>query len=223
MRLSILHLIIAGIIFVVFLIAAGAEYNQKNTKISELNEKVATVRVKLNEINDIGDKTLLYIRICKGLDVLTKKNLSAKQKEKLAKNLFKISRDYQIDPILILSVVKVESRGNPQARGAFLSGEESGALGLMQIKFESALEVARSVGVRLNSPEDLFNPETNLMVGTAYLLRLIAKYQNLQYALTAYNIGFGDLDNRLKKGSALPTKYYKSIMTAYSEITNGMF
>jgi soluble lytic murein transglycosylase len=124
---------------------------------------------------------------------------------------------------LILAVIRHESKGNPNAKGTYASGEKSGALGLMQIKYETALEIAHSVGVKINSPEDLFIPEKNLMVGTAYLLRLIAKYKNLQHALIAYNVGFGTLDEKLKTGSELPSKYYNKIIWEYQFLTERIF
>ena len=223
MRLSILHLIFGCIIFIIFVVFIFSKWQGKNEQIQKLNAEILLEQAKLTQIKDVGNKVLTHVRIIKGLDILAGKRLTAKQKEILTEKLFEISTDYKIDPILILAVIRHESRGNPNARGAFLSGAESGALGLMQIKYESALEVARSVGVRINSPEDLFIPEKNLMVGTAYLLRLIAKYKNLQYALIAYNVGFGTLDERLRTGQSLPQRYYNGVMDDYRMLTEGIF
>jgi len=166
---------------------------------------------------------LTYVSISKGLDILSQNKMPKEHKEILAEKLFAISTDYKIDPLLILAVIKHESRGNPNARGIYSSGGHSGALGLMQIKYESAKEVASSVGVKINSPQDLFDPEKNLMVGTAYLLRLIAKYKNLQYALMAYNVGYGALDVKLKSGAPLPKKYYNTIMKEYKDLVKEIF
>jgi len=177
------------------------------------------MHTKIHGVDELGTKALAYVRISRGLGILAGKKLSDEQKNILTEKLLAISADYKIDPVLILAVIRHESRGNPNARGIFISGAESGALGLMQIKYESALEVANSVGIKINSPEDLFIPEKNLMVGTAYLLRLIAKYKNLQHALIAYNVGFGTLDEKLKSGGVLPTKYYSKVMQDYKFLT----
>jgi soluble lytic murein transglycosylase len=53
------------------------------------------------------------------------------------------------------------------------------------------------------------------MLGTAYLLRLIAKYKDLQHALMAYNVGFVAFNVKLKSGGPLPQKYYNSVMNDY--------
>jgi soluble lytic murein transglycosylase-like protein len=223
MRLSILHLIFICVATAIFVVFVFIIWQGKNEQIKVLNKEILIEHAKIVEIERQGKNVLTYVRISKGLDILSKKKLPEEHKSILAEKLFAISTDYKIDPLLILAVIKHESRGNPYARGVYLSGEESGALGLMQVKYESALEVARSVGVKINSPRDLFDPEKNLMVGTAYLLRLIAKYKNLQYALIAYNVGFGVLDYKLKKGEPLPKKYYNTIMKEYKDLAREIF
>jgi len=223
MRLSILHLIFAGILTAVFVAFIFAKWDGKNMQIKNLNNEILATQAKINSTDELGKKVLAYVRISRGLDIMVGKKLSDEQKSILAKNLLAISTDYKIDPILILAVIRHESRGDPNARGTYTSGAASGALGLMQIKYESAREVAGSVGVKIESPEDLFVPEKNMMVGTAYLLRLIAKYKNLRYALMAYNVGFGALDEKLKSGEELPTRYYNKVMQDYKLLTENIF
>ena len=223
MRLSILHLIIAGFLTAVFVIFIFARWQSKNEHIKSLNNEILVAHAKISKADELGTKVLAYVRIYRGLDILAGEKLSDSQKNILAKKLLAISTDYKIDPILILAVIRHESRGNPNARGTYTSGTASGALGLMQIKYESAKEVAGSVGVKIESPQDLFVPEKNMMVGTAYLLRLIAKYKNLQHALMAYNVGFVALNEKLKSGEALPTRYYNKVMQDYKFLTKEIF
>jgi len=223
MRISILNLIFICVATAVFVVFVFIVWQGKNERIKDLNKEILTVQTKIAKIEKQGKKALTYVRICKGLDILSQKKLPEEHKEILAEKLFAISTDYKIDPLLILAVIKHESRGNPSARGVYLSGGHSGALGLMQIKYDSAKEVAGSVGVKINSPQDLFDPVKNLMVGTAYLLRLIAKYKNLQYALIAYNVGYGTLNEKLKSGAPLPKKYYNTIMKEYKELVRSVF
>jgi len=223
MRLSILHLIFICVVTAIFVVFVFIAWQGKNEQIKALNKEILAEHIKIAKIEKQGKNVLTYIRICKGLDILSQKKLPEKHKEILAEKLFAISTDYKIDPLLILAVIKHESKGNPSAKGAYSSGGHSGALGLMQIKYESALEVAGSVGIKINSPQDLFDPEKNLMVGTAYLLRLIAKYKNLQYALIAYNVGFVSLNEKLKSGAPLPKKYYNIIMKEYKELAKEIF
>jgi soluble lytic murein transglycosylase len=223
MRLSILHLIFICVVTAIFVVFVFIVWHGKNGQIKALNKEILTEQAKIAEIEKQGEKVLTYFRISRGLDILSKKKLPKEHKDILAEKLFAISTDYKIDPLLILAVIKHESRGNPYARGVYQTGGASGALGLMQVKYETALEVANSVGVEINSRTDLFVPEKNLMVGTAYLLRLIAKYKNLQYALIAYNVGIGILDEKLKRGAPLPMKYYNIIMKEYKDLAREIF
>ncbi|MDR0517833.1 MAG: transglycosylase SLT domain-containing protein [Fibromonadaceae bacterium] len=223
MRFSILHLIFACIATMAFVIAVFIKWDGKNKQIKNFNKEILIMRAKIESIDKQGNKALAYARIIKGLDLLVGKKLSDEQKKNLTEKLYHISVDYKIDPLLILAVIRHESKGDPSARGMYQTGQKSGAFGLMQIKYSSALEVARSAGIKLNSPEDLFDPEINLMVGTTYLLRMIAKYKNLQHALIAYNTGFGSLDVKLKSGEAPSTKYYKGVMKEYRFFIEGIF
>jgi soluble lytic murein transglycosylase len=223
MRLSILHLIFACIATAVFVVFMFSKWQSKNERIKILNKEILLEQTKIRSANELGTKALAYVRIGRGLDILAGDKLSDEQKSVLAEKLLAISNDYKIDPLLILAVIRHESRGNPNARGVYTSGAHSGALGLMQIKYQSALEVASSVGVEIKSREDLFVPEKNLMVGTAYLLRLIAKYQDMKHALIAYNIGFAALDEKLKSKETLPTKYYGKVMQDYKFLTEEIF
>jgi len=223
MRLSILHLIFAGILTAVFVVFIFAKWEGKNSQIKTLNSEILAMQEKISSADELGKKALAYVRISRGLDIMVGEKLSDEQKGILAEKLLAISTDYKIDPVLILAVIRHESRGDPNARGTYTSGAASGALGLMQIKYESAKEVASSIGVEINSREDLFVPEKNLMVGTAYLLRLIAKYKDLQHALIAYNVGFGTLDEKLKSGDVLPSRYYNKVMQDYKFLTKEIF
>jgi soluble lytic murein transglycosylase len=223
MRLSILHLIFACLATAAFVFFVFAKWESKNEQIKNLNKEILIMQSKMENLSKQGNKVLAYARIIKGLDILFGTKLSEKQKGLLTEKLYGIETDYKIDPLLILAVMRHESKGDPNARGMYATGKKSGALGLMQIKYSSALEVARSIGIKIHSQEDLFDPEINLMIGTTYLLRMIAKYKNLQHALIAYNIGFGSLDGKLKSGEDAPTKYYKGVMKEYRFLTEGIF
>lgn len=109
----------------------------------------------------------------------------------------KASKKYGIDESLILAIMQTESSFNPYAVS------HSDALGLMQVVQHSAgLDVFRSKG-RWGKPSRsfLFDPESNIDTGTAYLAILynsylgqIANPTSRRYAvITAYNGGAGSV------------------------------
>ena len=138
----------------------------------------------------------------------------------LAEQLWQISQSYSMDPLIILAVVAQESRGNPLARGRFQSGKFSGALGLMQIKLETAKAMGRRFGLVIEGEEDLMRPEVNVVVGSAYLIRLMGKYGKWREALVAYNLGHSAVDKLLEKNAPLPTFYYEGVVAKYKDLVN---
>jgi soluble lytic murein transglycosylase-like protein len=88
--------------------------------------------------------------------------------------------EHNIDQDLLASVVKAESGGHVRAVSRV------GAQGLMQLMPKTAGEM----GV-----EDAFQPEENIAGGTAYLDRLLTRYNNnVALALAAYNAGPAAVD-----------------------------
>lgn len=91
---------------------------------------------------------------------------------------------YGVDPTLLKSMTKQESRGKADARSPV------GAQGLMQLMPATA----RELGVR-----DPFDPEQNVMGGAKYMNQLLKRYDgDTKLALAAYNAGMGNIDKAIK-------------------------
>ncbi|MGA1839974.1 MAG: tetratricopeptide repeat protein [bacterium] len=95
------------------------------------------------------------------------------------------AKQYSIDPILVLSVIRQESLFDPDALS------RSSAYGLMQIIPSTGNVIAKELGIDLSSDLNiLFDPDTNLTFGCFFLKRLLDKFeQNIVYALASYNAG----------------------------------
>ena len=192
-------------------------------ELDSLSWQEMSLRSEIEQLEIIGNWTLEYVKIDKAVDFLSEKKLSEDARRRLTEQLWRISHTYSIDPLMILAVVAQESHGNPNARGRMQSGAFSGALGLMQIKLETAQKMAWRFGLRVNSEEDLLKPEVNVTVGTAYLIRLIGKYGNWKEALVAYNLGHSAVDRLLERGRPLPMRYYERVISKYKMLVNRSF
>ena len=91
----------------------------------------------------------------------------------------KAARDNNVDPLLVHSVIQVESNYNPYAVSP------KGAEGLMQLMPPTARELGVS-----NS----FDPRQNIEAGVRYLKYLQDLYKDDRLALAAYNAGPGAVD-----------------------------
>ncbi|MDO4948337.1 Transglycosylase SLT domain-containing protein [Fibrobacter sp. UWH9] len=191
--------------------------------LSEIAAQEIELRNDLDRLSTWGKWTIDFIKIDKALAYLSKDRLTEEQRALLSEQIWQISRSYATDPLLILAVVAQESHGNPNARGRMQSGKFSGALGLMQIKLETAKKMGDRFGLPIEKEEDLLRPEINVTVGTAYLMRLIAKYGNWKDALIAYNLGHSAVDKMLEKGTPLPTRYYEHVVSKYRNLTQLSF
>ncbi|MBV8137097.1 MAG: transglycosylase SLT domain-containing protein [Deltaproteobacteria bacterium] len=87
-----------------------------------------------------------------------------------------------LDPWLVLALARQESLFNPRARSV------SDARGLMQLLPSTGDRIAHLVGEE--SSPNLYDPETNVRLGTAYLKNLFDLFQGDRFkAVAAYNGG----------------------------------
>ena len=98
---------------------------------------------------------------------------------------------YNIESALIFSIIKAESK--------FKANSESnaGAIGLMQIKLDTANYMRSLNGDSEIAKEELFVPENNIKLGTQYLSYLIHRFENIDTSICAYNAGETIVNNWL--------------------------
>ena len=127
-----------------------------------------------------------------------------------------------VDPLLLLSVMKQESAFDAQALS------HSGAVGLMQMIPPTAEDVKRELGLRVEIPKDLSDPATNVKFCAYYLSKLIKSFNgSIPLALAAYNAGPRRINQFMAARGALsdtwvdelpwsePSFYVKSILKNY--------
>lgn len=189
-------------------------------KIKRNDRDIARLRIDRvitdNRIELLRSKSRIALLLC----TLLGNDIPTGIVDNLAEIVLVSSRQFGYDPLLLLSVIKVESFFNPEAKGKFRSGNLSGALGLMQLKFETAQIVARKLKMGEIRKEDLLKPEINLVLGAAYLTELISKFKNFKLGLMAYNLGPGAVQESLSKKESLPLEYYRKVLKAYYDLKN---
>ncbi|WP_426349571.1 lytic transglycosylase domain-containing protein [Alloiococcus sp. CFN-8] len=120
-------------------------------------------------------------------------------------SLSKYSLESSIEDLLILSVIKAESKFDEKA----LSNKS--AYGLMQITEPTAKEIAEQLGIKDFHIDMLFDADINIRMGSYYLSTLINEFEDLETAIAAYNSGLGNVNRWLTDD-----KYSKDKITLYN-------
>jgi soluble lytic murein transglycosylase len=120
--------------------------------------------------------------------------LPERQRKRLAVAIVREAERSRVDPLLVLAVIKCESSFNNYA----VSGV--GAKGLMQVMPDTGKYLAEKRGLELGHANNLFDPETNVELGTFYLADLIERFGSVENALVAYNAGPSMARKILAKG-----------------------
>lgn len=91
---------------------------------------------------------------------------------------------YNIDPNLVLGIIRQESAFKEQARSS------ANARGLMQVLPSTGRKVARQAGVARFTVKNLFSAETNIALGTHFLAAMLRQFDSKEeLALAAYDAG----------------------------------
>jgi soluble lytic murein transglycosylase len=99
----------------------------------------------------------------------------------------------KVDPALILGLIRQESSFDVQARSS------ADARGLMQVLASTAPKIARQARNTRYTSKKLYQPETNIALGTHFLALLMRQYGKTELALAAYNAGNSRVDRWLRE------------------------
>ncbi|HHX61910.1 MAG TPA: lytic transglycosylase domain-containing protein [Epulopiscium sp.] len=102
--------------------------------------------------------------------------------------VFKNAKQYNVDPLLVFSIIKAESKFNPNAIS------KRGAKGLMQIMDTTGEWAASELKMQGFTKDQLFDPTVNINIGCWYVAKLLKQYEgDIPTLLAAYNAGTGNV------------------------------
>lgn len=135
---------------------------------------------------------ILIAIILKGIDIegiILKRLYPMSYKEVV----YGCSEQNKVDPLLTFAIIKAESNFDHK------SVSTSNAKGLMQLMDSTADEMAEKL--ELEEDYNIFDAETNILIGTKYISTLLQYYNNNMYlALAAYNAGIGNVNKWIEEG-----------------------
>lgn len=107
--------------------------------------------------------------------------------------IYKYSLESDVDPFLVAAIISVESKYQKDAVS------KKNARGLMQISAQTGEWGAEVLDISEYNSNMLFDPETNIRIGTWYLRQLKNQFNNdIDLVLAAYNAGSGNVAKWLK-------------------------
>jgi len=121
---------------------------------------------------------------------------------RLASRIDAAAKANDLDPGLLLAVIRVESTFQPHAVS------DRGALGLMQILPVTGAELAAELGRRWDGSHALLEPDLNIDLGARYLRKLLDRFEGDQSAaLQAYFLGPTRLEASMGEGVEASVTY----------------
>lgn len=145
----------------------------------------------------VGLMLLAAVATVIGIDASSdERGPSVKAKElplKYANYIQREARLRNLNPALIAAVIENESEFDKES-------EHKGAVGLMQIEPETAIEATKRTDIELGNLSRLSIPSVNISIGSYYLKYLLSLYDgNEVLALAAYNAGHTRVDDWLEQ------------------------
>ena len=105
----------------------------------------------------------------------------------------------KIDLSWVYGLIRAESVFRPNAVS------HAGAVGLMQLMPATGRDVASRLGLTVEDRDDLLDPPTNLILGSAYLREMLRQFDGSEpLATAAYNAGAARVADWLPQNGALP-------------------
>ncbi|HMQ03480.1 MAG TPA: transglycosylase SLT domain-containing protein [Pyrinomonadaceae bacterium] len=110
--------------------------------------------------------------------------------------VLKHAKKQRIDPRFVLAIMKQESSFRPGAKSP------AGARGLVQLVFDTAIKYKDEAGYRNLQPDELYDPETNIAIGSIYIRKIKDEFGGLYEAVAAsYNAGEDNAARWLRRTS----------------------
>lgn len=153
------------------------------TKLAEREAEVKALQARLERYED--EQVYAEAQSLGVAEAVKASGLTDRQQRRLAVTIVREAKRNGLDPLLVVALIRCESSFNNYAVS------NVGAMGLMQVMPDTGTYLADKAGFPLRRSTNLFDFETNVELGAAYLATLIKDFGALDKALVAYNAGPG--------------------------------
>jgi soluble lytic murein transglycosylase-like protein/outer membrane protein assembly factor BamD (BamD/ComL family) len=110
--------------------------------------------------------------------------------------LIRYAKSRDVDPRFVLAIMKQESTFRANAKSP------AAARGLLQLVFDTAMKYNKKAGFPNMQADDLYNPATNIAIGSLYIADLKSQFNGMYEAIAAsYNGGEDNAARWLKRSN----------------------
>jgi len=188
----------------------------KISQISIDRDQFTEIYMQLQELTGmISNEVKREFYITKIVKVISQHNKTMESKEiyEIARTIYEESLKYNFNPLLLTSLIKVESNFDPQVVS------DSYAYGLCQVRRFIAPELAEKLGISWDGAEKtLFDPIKNIKIGTYYLSILNRDLEDINLAIIAYNQGPYAVQETLSRSMALDENHLNKVMDYFNSL-----
>ncbi len=143
--------------------------------------------------------------------------LSSDEEARLARIIYEESAAQNLDPLLVMALIKTESTFYYRARSY------KGAKGLMQLMPRTGRWAARQLDLKWDGDRTLYDPDINVRLGIYYFSVLQERYRDdTILSIIAYNEGPTRVAKRMRRGKSQPKGYRNKVLANYNDMREGV-
>jgi soluble lytic murein transglycosylase len=213
MRATLRWVTLASIALNVLLLQA---ITHDRSQLTDIRSEAATYRSTIADLE--AERESLEVELAV-INVLDSHRLRVQPgvRQQIAQTIVDAANRYDLPPELILAVIFTESAFDIDAES------EVGALGLMQLMPTTASQLAGELEVEWRGRQLLTDPQVNILLGSFYLRKLIHRFDDIDKALAAYNVGPNRLRTMMARSGYVPKSYATKVRRVLAEYRERFF
>ena len=189
---------------------------RQNHEIAALESEATTYTDTIAALEAEAESARVELSVLNVLDTY-RMRVRPETRREIAATILNVAHRYDLSPELLLAVIFTESSFDPHAES------EVGALGLMQLMPATATQLARELELEWKSSDLLTDPEVNILLGSFYLRKLLHRYDDLNVALAAYNVGPNRLRTIMREENRVPRLYARKVQRLTAALRDEYF
>ncbi len=188
----------------------------QSSQVTDLRQEAALFHGVIAELEAEAEAINVELAVLNVLDS-HRLRVSPERRQAVARKIIEVGERYDLEPELILAIIFTESSFNIEAESHL------GAMGLMQLMPATASQLAAELSMEWREGKILTDPEVNILLGSFYLRKLIHRFEDLDTALAAYNVGPNRLRGLMALNGRVPRRYASKVQRVTTDLRHRFF